>query len=79
MLAIRQLGYTCGSWGEVTFYLYTFLGVMVEMTASAAFYRVTRGYQLNRTVSKVIGYTWVFMYLFTILPKSEYPKVFCNS
>ena len=79
MLAIRQLGYTCGSWGEVTFYLYTFLGVMVEITASAAFYRVTRGYQLNRTVSKVIGYTWVFMYLFTILPKSEYPKVFCNS
>lgn len=78
-LAIRQVGYTCGSWGEIAFYLYSFLGVVVEMAASAAFSLVTNGYQLNNTLSKVLGYTWVFMFLFTILPKTEYPKVFCDA
>lgn len=76
-LAILQLGYTCGAWEEIRFYIFNFFGVLVEMAAVAAFSKITRGYKLNSTVSNTIGYSWVFMFLFTVLPKSQYPKVFC--
>ena len=78
VLAIRQLGYTCGAWEEITFYIYNFLGILVEMAAITAFSRITRGYKLNSTVSKMLGYTWVFIFLFTVVPKNEFPKVFCE-
>jgi hypothetical protein len=77
-LAILQLGYSCGYWQEIRFYIYNFLAVLAEMIALAAFSKITKGYKLNSTVSNTIGYTWVFMFLFTVLPKSQYPKVFCT-
>lgn len=76
-LTIRQLGYTCGDWQEIRFYVLNFFGILMEMAAMAAWNKITKGYRLNSTVSKTIGYTWVFMFLFTVLPKSQYPKVFC--
>lgn len=76
-LAIWQLGYSCGAWVELRFYIFNFFGVILETAAMAAYNKVTGGYKLNNTVSKTIGYTWVFMFLFTVLPKSQYPKVFC--
>ena len=78
VLAIRQLGYTCGAWEEITFYIYNFLGILVEMAAITAFSWITRGYKLNSTVSNMLGYTWVFIFLFTVVPKNEFPKVFCE-
>jgi hypothetical protein len=47
------------------------------MAVMAAWNKITNGYKLNSTVSNTIGYTWVFMFLFTVLPKSQFPKVFC--
>jgi type IV secretory pathway protease TraF len=77
-LAIKQLGYTCGAWEELRFYVFNFLAILVETAAVAAFSKITRGYKVNDTVSKAIGYTWVFMFLFTVLPKNQYPKIFCS-
>ena len=76
-LAIMQLGFSCGAWQEFRFYLFNFCGILVEMAAMAAYSKFTKGYKMNSTVSKTIGYCWVFLFLFTVLPKSQYPKVFC--
>ena len=78
MLAAYQLGYTCGVLEELTFYIYNFLGVLVEMAAVEAFSYATRGYKLNSTVSRLLGYSWVFVFFFTILPKNQFPKAFCE-
>jgi hypothetical protein len=77
-LAIRQLGYSCGDYQEVRFYVTNFVAILVETGALSAFKKLTGGYQVNNTVSKVIGYSWVFMFLFTALPKSQFPKVWCT-
>jgi len=76
-ITIRQLGYTCGDREEIRFYVSNFFGILVETAAMAAFSEITKGYKVNSTVSKTVGYTWVFMFLFTVLPKSQYPKIFC--
>ncbi|PSS28041.1 hypothetical protein M430DRAFT_15275 [Amorphotheca resinae ATCC 22711] len=76
-ITIRQLGYTCGDREEIRFYVSNFFGILVETAAMAAFSKITKGYKVNSTVSKTVGYTWVFMFLFTVLPKSQYPKIFC--
>jgi hypothetical protein len=76
-LALWQLGYSCGAWEELRFYVFNFFGVLVETIASPVFFKITRGYKLNHTISNAVGYAWVFMFLFTILPKSQYPKVSC--
>lgn len=76
-LAIMQLGYTCGAWQELRFYLFNFMAILVEMAMMAAWSKITRGYKLNSTVSTTIGYCWVFLFFFTTLPKSQFPKAFC--
>jgi hypothetical protein len=76
-ITIRQLGYSCGALGEIQFYVTNFFGILAETVALAAFSKITRGYQLNSTVSKTVGYAWVFTFLFTVLPKTQYPKVWC--
>lgn len=76
-ITVRQLGYTCGYWEEFRFYCYSFLAILVEGFIFKAYSRITRGYKLNTTVSKVLGYMWVFTYLFATLPKNHYPKLWC--
>jgi hypothetical protein len=77
-LAIRQVQYSCGYWEEIRFYVLNFFAILVETMVLAVFSKVTKGYKVNSTVSKTIGYTWVFMFLFWVQPKTQYPKVFCS-
>lgn len=77
-IAMLQLGYSCGAWEELRFYVFNFIGILLEMATMAVFSKITRGYNLNSTVSKTIGYSWVFLFLFAVLPKSQFPKVYCE-
>ncbi|KAH8590776.1 hypothetical protein B0O99DRAFT_300972 [Bisporella sp. PMI_857] len=76
-IAVRQLGFSCGFWEEVRFYCSGFAGILIETAIIAAWKRLSGGYKMNPTVSKIIGYVWVFTYLFTTIPKSQYPKLWC--
>lgn len=76
--AVRQLGFSCGFWEEVRFYVLAFVAVLLEGLVLGAFAKVTKGYKVNPTVSKTIGYVWVFGWLFTTVPKSQYPKLWCT-
>ncbi|KAG9240637.1 hypothetical protein BJ878DRAFT_277429 [Calycina marina] len=77
-IAVRQLGFTCGFWEEIVFYSCGFVGILLETMAMAAFKRLSGGYKVNKQVGNIIGYMWVFMYLFTTVPKSQYPKLWCQ-
>lgn len=76
-LAAWQLGFTCGYIEEIGFYFSSFLAIVIEMLVIAAFNKLTGGYKLNTTLSKGLGYAWVFTYLFVTLPKNQFPKVWC--
>lgn len=76
-VALYQLGYTCGVWQELQFYMLHFLGTVLELVVTTVFSKLMGGQRLNFIVRKILGYAWVFMFLFTILPKSQYPRVFC--
>jgi hypothetical protein len=76
-IAVRQLGFTCGFWEEIGFYCNSFLAILIESLVAKTFSTTMRGYRLNRTVSKTLGYVWVFTYLFASLPKNQYPKLWC--
>jgi hypothetical protein len=77
-LAIRQVQYSCGYWEEIRFYVLNFFAILLETIVLAGFSKVTKGYKVNSTVSKTIGYSWVFMFLFWVQPKTQYPKLFCS-
>jgi len=76
--AVRQLGFSCGFWEEVQFYCSSFVFILAEGLILSAFAKLTRGYQVSKTVSNTIGYIWVFAWLFTTLPKSQFPKLWCT-
>jgi hypothetical protein len=76
-ISLAHLGFTCGHWEEIGFYCSGFLAILIESLVIAAFSKLTKGYKINSTVSKTLGYVWVFTYLFTTLPKTQYPKLWC--
>jgi type IV secretory pathway protease TraF len=51
--------------------------MLLETVALTAFSKVTKGYKVNNTVSKTIGYFWVFIFRFWALPKHEYAQILC--
>lgn len=77
-LATRQVRHSCGSWENARFYVLNFFAILLETVVLAAFSKVTKGYKVNRTVGKTIGYFWVFMFLFWAIPKHHYSQTLCN-
>jgi hypothetical protein len=77
-LTAWQLGLVCGYFEEIGFYCFNFLAIIIEMLVIAAFNKLTNGYKLNKTVSSGLGYVWVFTVFFTILPKNQFPKIWCT-
>lgn len=77
-LATRQGRHSCGYWENARFYVLNFFAILLETVVLAAFSKVTKGYKVNSTVSKTIGYFWVFMFLFWAIPKHQYPQTVCD-
>jgi hypothetical protein len=78
----RHLGLTCGEWPEdVTFFLANFAAIVLEMTVQNAFERIWRimRWTCPECIKIIVGYIWVFGFLFWSLPKLIYPKQLCTS
>ena len=73
-----QLGFTCGYWEDIAFFMTCYAALLVETGvqrfASLAFGRI----RPNGWICRLVGYTWVFGFLFWVLPKHQYPKVLCG-
>ncbi len=72
-----QLGFKCGYWEDVAFFVMCYAALVVEegmrWVASRFFGRAWQ----NGWIGRILGYTWVFGFLFWVLPKHQYPKVLC--
>ena len=73
-----QLGFTCGYWEDIAFFMMChtalFIEASVQRFASLAF----GGSRPNGWICRLVGYTWVFGFLFWVLPKHQYPKALCT-
>jgi hypothetical protein len=76
-LVTWKLGFTCGYWEDIEWFCLNFLGVLVEECMQ---WVINKGFRLGKqsTRWKRIGYVWVFGFFFWSLPKTQYPKVFCE-
>jgi hypothetical protein len=77
-LATRQARPSCGYWKSAHFYVLNFFAILLETVVLAAFSKATKGYKVNSTVSKTIGYFWVFMFFFWAIPKHQYSQILCD-
>ena len=72
-----QLGFTCGYWEDIAFFMMCHAALLVEVGVQRF---ATLAFGRNRPdgwICKLVGYTWVFGFLFSALPKHQYPKVLC--
>jgi hypothetical protein len=76
-LVTWKLGFTCGYWENIGWFCLNFLGVLVEEGMQ---WVINKGFRPGKqsTRWKRIGYVWVFGFFFWSLPKTQYPKVFCE-
>lgn len=72
-----QLGFKCGYWEDLAFFVMCYAALLVEESAQRAASRAFGDTWQNGWISRVLGYTWVFGFLFWVLPKHQYPKVLC--
>ena len=76
----RHLGLKCGNWPEdVAFFLANFAAIIVEMAFQYIFESIcsTTRWTCPNRMKRIVGYFWVFGFLFWSLPKAEYPKTWC--
>ena len=70
----KSLGFTCGYWEDIWFFMASFIAILLELMAQEIFGRF-----YGRPMKwKVVGYFWVFVFLFWSLPKAAFPKARCQ-
>ena len=72
-----QLGFTCGYWEDIAFFMMCYAALLVEAGVQRFASRAFSGGRPNGWICRLLGYTWVFGFLFWVLPKHQYPKVLC--
>jgi Membrane bound O-acyl transferase family len=78
----KHLGLTCGYWPEdIAFFLANFAAIILEMAVQIIFERICRiaRWTCPDCVKIIVGYFWVFGFLFWSVPKLEYPKQLCRT
>lgn len=75
-----QLGFACGYWEDLEFFVLCYVAVLVEEGVQLAASRciVRCGGWQDGWICRGLGYVWVFAFLFWVLPKHQYPKVLCT-
>lgn len=72
-----QLGFKCGYWEDLAFFIMCYAALLVEggvqRVASGVFGEAWQ----SGWICRILRYTWVFGFLFWVLPKHQYPKVLC--
>ena len=72
-----QLGFTCGYWEDIAFFMMCHAALLVEAGVQRFAFLVFGGCRPDGWICRLLGYTWVFGFLFWVLPKHQYPKVLC--
>ena len=72
-----QLGFTCGYWEDIAFFMMCYAALLVEAGVQRFASLAFGGSRADGWICKLVGYTWVFGFLFWVLPKHQYPKVLC--
>lgn len=72
-----QLGFTCGYWEDIAFFMMCYAALLVEAGVQRFASLAFGGSRPDGWICKLVGYTWVFGFLFWVLPKHQYPKVLC--
>ena len=73
-----QLGFTCGYWEDIAFFMMCHAALLVEASVQRFASLALRGIRSDGWICRLVGYTWVFGFLFWVLPKHQYPKVLCT-
>ena len=72
-----QLGFTCGYWEDIAFFMMCYAALLVEASVQRFASLAIGGSRPDGWICRLLGYTWVFGFLFWVLPKHQYPKVLC--
>ena len=72
-----QLGFRCGYWEDLEFFLMCYAALLVEEGVQRAAYSAFGRAWPSMWICKILGYTWLFGFLFWVLPKHQYPKILC--
>lgn len=72
-----QLGFKCGYWEDLAFFVMCFAALLFEEGMQRAAYRAFGEAWQNGWICRILGYIWVFGFFFWVLPKHQYPKVLC--
>lgn len=76
-LITLQLGFKCGYWEDLAFFVMCNAALLVEEGVQRAASWALGEYWQSGWICRVLGYAWVFEFLFLVLPKHQYPKVLC--
>ena len=82
-LVTWQLDYRCGIWEDVAWFSANFTAMIVEDRVQFATLKAFGGYKQevtgrSKVIHKVVGFLWVFSFMFWSVPKWQYPKVYCG-
>ena len=70
-------GFRCGYWEDLGFFIMSYAALLGEEGAQRATSRAFGTTWRKGWTCRVLGYTWVFGFLFWVLPKHQYAKVLC--
>ena len=74
-----QLGFKCGYWEDLAFFIMCYAALLVEVSVQRVASWVLGEAWQSSWICRILGYMWVFGFLFWVLPKHQYPKVLCAS
>ena len=72
-----QHGFKCGYWEDLGFFMISYAALLGEEGAQRATSQAFGTTWQKGWTCRVLGYTWVFGFLFWVLPKHQYAKVLC--
>jgi hypothetical protein len=75
-----RMGTRCGHGNEFLWWMGNFCAIVAEMAVSAVSegLRKSMGWGRLKVVERVVGYLWVFGWLFWSLPKNHWRKLMCG-
>lgn len=79
VLVSKQLGYTCGAWAEIFWWVGNWGALVFEALVEIWYEKIWRwmGWKRNEKVEMAVGVLWVLTWIFWSVPKVVYRKQWC--
>ncbi len=72
-----QLGFRCGYMEDILFFCLNYAAMLAEELVQQTISPHVGMWQ-NGPVGKALGFLWVYGFFFWLLPKQQYPKIYCG-